>query len=328
MKRQSNAYIVELRGRFAAALTEDGRFIRVRNRGYEIGQAVRVEQPKQGEPSRRPAKRRVRVGALASMAAGFLLLLLGGFAGYRTPVGVVSLDVNPSIEYTINCFDRVLKMEAVNEDAEAILNQIDEDALLYQTVDTAVEQTIEALRSSGYLAEETENDLVLSASSYSAAHAEQLAARLAARAEKQKDLTVVSVSVSRSDVEEAHALGTSAGKLYLIERLQQATGTDEAFDPKDWLNTPVREIIRETATRSGVPQQNGEQDGQTPAGQQSPDATPPQSGTGATVPDGSTTSPQPTGGEQGGPVGPGQTDGSGGTGGAGGEPPAGGSPPG
>ena len=267
MKRQSNAYIVELRGRFAAALTEDGRFIRVRNRGYEIGQAVRVEQPKQGEPSRRPAKRRVRVGALASMAAGFLLLLLGGFAGYRTPVGVVSLDVNPSIEYTINCFDRVLKMEAVNEDAEAILNQIDEDALLYQTVDTAVEQTIEALRSSGYLAEETENDLVLSASSYSAAHAERLAARLATRAEKQKDLTVVSVSVSRSDVEEAHALGTSAGKLYLVEQLQKSSDGDGAFDTEDWIEKPVREIMKKTQEQQdqSAPQGTG---GEEPSGGQ------------------------------------------------------------
>jgi hypothetical protein len=168
---------------------------------------------------------------------------------------------------------------------------------------------------------------VLSASALTLTHANALANRLEQLVMQQGDLQVTSVSVSKSEVQQAHALGTSAGKLYLIERLQQATGTDEAFDPKDWLNTPVREIIRETATRSGAPQPNGEQNGQTPAGSQS-DATPPQSGTGATVPGGSTTSPQPTGGEQGGPVGPGPTDSSGGTGGAGGEPPAGGSPPG
>lgn len=261
MKRQSNAYIVELRGRFAAALTEDGRFIRVRNRGFEIGQTVRIELPEQGEPIRRPVKRRVRAGALASMAAGFLLLLLGGFAGYRTPVGVVSLDVNPSIEYTINCFDRVLKMEAVNEDAETILNQIDEDALLYQPVDTAIEQTIVTLRSNGYFAEETENDVVLSASSYSAAHAERLAERLAERAEKQKDLTVVSISVSKSDVEEAHALGTSAGKLYLVEQLQKSSDESAAFDTEDWIEKPVREIMKKTLEQQdlNMPQGTGDE---------------------------------------------------------------------
>jgi hypothetical protein len=195
-------------------------------------------------------------------------------------------------------------------------------------VDKAVEATIFQLRESGYLVEQTENDVVLSASALTLTHANALANRLEQLVMQQGDLQVTSVSVSKSEVQQAHALGTSAGKLYLIERLQQATGTDEAFDPKDWLNTPVREIIRETATRSGVPRQNGEQDGQTPAGSPLTNATPPQSGTGATVPGGSTTSPQPTGGEQGGPVGPGPTDSSGGTGGAGGEPPAGGSPPG
>lgn len=240
MKRQSNAYIVELRGRFAAALTEDGRFVRVRNRGYEIGQTVLLEQ------AERPVTRRARMTALASMAAGFLMLVLGGFAGYRTPAGVVSLDVNPSIEYTINCFDRVLEISAVNEDAEPILSQIDEGALLYRPVDTAVEQTIEALRDSGYLLEETENDVVLSASSYSEAHAAQLAARLEASAEQQQNLTVVSVSVSKSDVEAAHALGASAGKLYIVEQLQKSSGGDDAYDTEDWLEKPVREIMQKT----------------------------------------------------------------------------------
>jgi hypothetical protein len=125
-------------------------------------------------------------------------------------------------------------------------------------------------------------------------------------------------------VQQAHALGTSAGKLYLIERLQQATGTDEAFDPKDWLNTPVREIIRETAVRSGAPQSNGEQNGQSPAGSSLPDATPPQSGTGTPASGGSTPAPIPSG-EQEGSGGSGQA---GGTGGPGAQPPAGGSPPG
>jgi hypothetical protein len=316
-----NAYILEINGRHAAALTEDGRFVRVKNKNYFVGQSVQLNERKE------ETKQRVRYSALASMAAGFALLLFGGFAGYNAPVGVVSLDVNPSIEYTINCFDRVLSIEGVNEDGSRIISEMNSENLINQPVSEAVEATILQLRESGYLMEQTDNDVVLSASALTLTHANALANRLEQLVMQQGDLQVTSVSVSKSEVQQAHALGTSAGKLYLIERLQQATGTDEAFDPKDWLNTPVREIIRETATRSGAPQPNGEQNGQTPAGSQS-DATPPQSGTGATVPGGSTTSPQPTGGEQGGPVGPGPTDSSGGTGGAGGEPPAGGSPPG
>lgn len=316
-----NAYILEINGRHAAALTEDGRFVRVKNKNYFVGQSVQLNERKE------ETKQRVRYSALASMAAGFALLLFGGFAGYNAPVGVVSLDVNPSIEYTINCFDRVLSIDGVNEDGSRIVSEMNSETLINQPVDKAVEATIFQLRESGYLVEQTENDVVLSASALTLTHANALANRLEQLVMQQEDLQVTSVSVSKSEVQQAHALGTSAGKLYIIEQLGKAIGSDGAFDPKDWLNTPVREIIRETATRSGAPQPNGEQNGQTPAGSQS-DATPPQSGTGTPVPGGSTTSPQPTGGEPGSPVGPGPTDSSGGTGGAGGEPPAGGSPPG
>ncbi|MEZ4629035.1 MAG: hypothetical protein R2912_13440, partial [Eubacteriales bacterium] len=107
MKEQHSAVIVDIRGAYAAALTAGGEYIRVRNDGYEIGQPISLRR------AAHTAGRRARISALASVAAGFLLLLFGGFTGYVAPAGVVSLDVNPSIEYTINCFDRVLSVSAV-----------------------------------------------------------------------------------------------------------------------------------------------------------------------------------------------------------------------
>ena len=46
-------------------------------------------------------------------------------------------------------------------------------------------------------------------------------------------------------MESAHALGTSAGKLHIIEQLKESSGEGEEFDPSDWVETPVREIIAE-----------------------------------------------------------------------------------
>lgn len=311
-----NAYILEINGRHAAALTEDGRFVRVKNNSYCVGQSIRLD----GRNAQ--AKQRTRRTALASMAAGFLLLL-GGFTSYAAPVGVVSLDVNPSIEYTINCFDRVLFIDGVNEDGSRIISAMNSENLLNHPVDEAVEATILQLRESGYLMEETDNDVVLSASALTRTHADALANRLELLASQQENLQVTAVSVSRNEVQQAHALGTSAGKLYLIEQLGKASETDGAFDPKDWLETPVREILRETAYRSGAPRQNDTQGEQTPAASPLQQATPrPESGSGTPVPGGNGGTPLPTGGEQGGS---GQT---GGAGGPGGQPPAGGSPPG
>lgn len=252
MKQEIGACIVDLRGGHAAALTEDGRFVRIRNQGYEVGQTVRLggAKPK--------AERRAQLRALVSVAAGLLLLILGGFQGYQTPVGIVSLDVNPSIEYTINCFDRVLTAEGVNEDGERILDQIDESLLMNLPIDEAVEQTIQMLRDNGYLELEAENDVMLSASSYSTRHAERLAKELKERVALQEDLAVTSVSVTNGEVEQAHALGASAGKLYLVERLQQATKDGARFDQADWLGKPIREIMQKTQEQESMYPPQGE----------------------------------------------------------------------
>jgi hypothetical protein len=256
MNEQKSAMIVEIRGAYAAALRDDGVFVRVHNAGYDIGQTIMLDvfvEEESISPTR-VKRRRSRVTAFAGVAAGFLLLLLGGFKGYTTPVGVVSLDVNPSIEYSINCFDRVLDISAVNEDAEKILAGLDEDALRYRPVDEAVDATIAVLRENGYLTDVTENDVVISAASYSERHTDEITQRLGQRVRQQADLTVYSIPVSENDVQSAHNLGTSAGKLQIIERLGDSWGKDETFDPGDWVARPVREIIRETKEQADANQ--------------------------------------------------------------------------
>lgn len=259
MKRESiSAVIVEIRGRSAVALTCDGAFERVRNDHFEIGQQLLLTSE---QPTAQPVRRRARITAYAAMAAGFLLLVFGGFKGYTTPAGVVSLDVNPSIEYTINAFDRVLDISAVNDDGERILANMDENALLYRPVDEAVDATILALRESGYFSGTAGNDVVISAFSYSVRHTEQIAERLGNRVGEQDDLTVLSVPVSKGEVESAHALGTSAGKLHIVEELEASWTAPETFDADEWILRPVREIIGETKTqREGRDEQEEEQE--------------------------------------------------------------------
>ncbi|MBA4347394.1 MAG: hypothetical protein C0413_00875 [Clostridiales bacterium] len=274
-QEQTGAVIVEVRGNKAVALTEQGEFIRVHNEGYTVGQqALLIPQPEVALPVRR----RMRVTAYAAMTAGFLLLLFGGFKGYTMPVGVVSLDVNPSIEYTINAFDRVLDISAVNDDAGLILAGMDENALLYRPIDEAVDVTILTLRENGYLSDATENDVVISASSFDLRHTERIAERLGVRVRQHGDLTVYSVAVSNGEVEYAHARGTSAGKFYIIEELEDSWAAPESFDSDDWIARPIREIILETKTQRESRDDDGDDEDRewsanqpfkTPTGQQS-----------------------------------------------------------
>ena len=269
MNEQKSAMIVEIRGAYAAALREDGVFVRVRNTRYTIGQTILLDVAVEEEqaPSAQPRRRRSRVTAFAGVAAGFLLLLLGGFKGYTTPAGVVSLDVNPSIEYSINFFDRVLDISAVNDDAEKILAGLDEKALRYHTVDEAVDATITVLRENGYLTDATENDVVISAVSYNDAHTAAIADRLGKQVQKQADLTVYAIPVSKNDVQSAHDMGTSAGKLQIIERLGESWDSEETFDPGDWVARPVREIIRETKEQANAKENGNGNPKSTTAGQ-------------------------------------------------------------
>ena len=108
------AVIVAVEGRYAAALTQDGRMTRVRNRGYALGQTVEPEALTAASPLR-------KASAWAAAAAAALVLLGGGGYLYASPYAYVSLDVNPSVEYVLNRFDRVLQATAVNEDGGRVL---------------------------------------------------------------------------------------------------------------------------------------------------------------------------------------------------------------
>ena len=72
------------------------------------------------------ARRRPRRRALAAVAA-CLILALAGFglvAAYRHPVAYIGIDVNPSIELAVNCFDIVVAAEPLNDDGRALLEDV------------------------------------------------------------------------------------------------------------------------------------------------------------------------------------------------------------
>ena len=66
-------------------------------------------------------KRRInRYPYLASVTVCLLFLMFGGHWFYFTPTAKISIDVNPSLELGINRFDRVVVVEAYNEDGREL----------------------------------------------------------------------------------------------------------------------------------------------------------------------------------------------------------------
>lgn len=79
-----------------------------------------------GEAAKRRKKPvfRLRYAAVAAiMLVG--ILSFGGISAYAMPASYISIDVNPSIELSVNRFDRVVAAKAYNDDGAAILEGID-----------------------------------------------------------------------------------------------------------------------------------------------------------------------------------------------------------
>ncbi|MBR3705280.1 MAG: hypothetical protein IKM11_07330 [Oscillospiraceae bacterium] len=70
----------------------------------------------------RRQRRRYPMRYAVAAACLFVLLTISGCGIYFTPVATISVDVNPSLELSVNRFDRVIAATPFNEDAQMILS--------------------------------------------------------------------------------------------------------------------------------------------------------------------------------------------------------------
>src|SRR5665648_659946 len=114
--RSMKAVVLDIKKNKAVALSDDGMVKEVNNKNFRIGQTIEMEKKSMKKMSKK--YRNIAAGVAASL----VILLGGGTAyAYNTPVAHVSLDVNPSITYSVNAFNRVIDVDRTNPDGEAIL---------------------------------------------------------------------------------------------------------------------------------------------------------------------------------------------------------------
>lgn len=150
--------VVEIKNDFAAVLSDDGRILKVKNKDYTLGQVIVMKKEKFHITKK-----------VALLVASLAVVVLAGSIGvkaYTTPYSYVSMDVNPSIEYTLNRFDRVIDVNAVNDDGQEILDVIDVDSLYHMNIEDAIIKTVDQISAEGYLneAENTSGSTVVVAS--------------------------------------------------------------------------------------------------------------------------------------------------------------------
>ena len=229
------AVIVDLQKGQAAALCDDGRVVKLADAGYALGQIVEVHERKRRTPLW------VRCASTAA-AAALLLVGAGGGVAYAMPYGVVSLDVNPSLEYTINRFDYVLKVEGVNEDGKELLSQLDTKQLVNRRIGDALETSMQQLEAGDWLGGESD-EILIAAGTKQPDHAERLLSRLEnALNSRREGLEVRTLAVSEEEISAAHKEGMSAGRHRVLDELKESEGA--AFVVGDWADRPIRDILQ------------------------------------------------------------------------------------
>ena len=164
------AVVVDIKGKYAAALDENGTVRKIADTGYAPGQEIELHALRD-----RPHLSLRRIGSLAAAAA--LVLSIGVGTAYATPYGTVNLEGSSELAYTINRFDYVLDVTAQNEEAEALLSEIGKGRLKHHRVEDAVAVTVNLLTQSGDQEEETQSIQIVT-NTRSEAHSEQLQAQL------------------------------------------------------------------------------------------------------------------------------------------------------
>ncbi len=166
------ALIMETDGRYAAALREDGEVVRVLRGDREIGQEIELENAAASSVSGRIKK------AASVAAAAVILLAAGSAAAYAMPYGTVSVEGETTLEYTINCFDRVLDVKTLGAD-------LDVSDLLHKEIGDAGLTAVEELDRTREETGETQA-LVITAETRSGKHTQSLQASLDRIAETQE----------------------------------------------------------------------------------------------------------------------------------------------
>lgn len=129
--------VMQIENGQAVLLDNKGSFITVKDRGYSIGQTIQY--------------RKAPMNGMYATAASLVLatvLGVGGYKLYYTPVSYLSIEINPSIQLSINVFDRVIGYEYFNDDGKVILDDI---KISNGKSKDSVEKIIESAQYRGYL---------------------------------------------------------------------------------------------------------------------------------------------------------------------------------
>lgn len=200
--------------------------------------AVRAEENLK-QKTRDALARRLRRGTrprsrarLAVALACLCLVCAGGCGLYFTPTVRISLDINPSIELSVNCFNRVIGAAGYNADGQALLSGLKlQNASYAEAVDRVLAQeTVVRLMSEG-------GRMTIAVVGPEGKQRDAILTAMEARARERQNISCCAFRTE--EAEEAHDLGFSYGK---YRTFLDAQALDPELTPQEAQSMSMREL--------------------------------------------------------------------------------------
>ena len=229
------AVVLEIRDGYAAVMVQGGGIERIRDNGYKPGQEIIMSR-----------KMIQNSGAFRFIvaAAALVLVVFGAGVTYKRNIkesAYVTVDVNPSLEYAVNAKCKVLRVTALNADAQAIADKLQNDGVKGEDLETALENTKAELYRAGYLGEEKDNIMLVSVVSDDILVRKDL--KMAAETiAAEEDVAVYVVESTMSERKEAKEQGVSAGRYEVTKKAVAESGTGEVKAQ----DSSVKELVEST----------------------------------------------------------------------------------
>ena len=178
------------------------------------------------------------------LVAAFCLLCavgLGGYQSFMATTAVISIDINPSIEISVNRYNRVVDFKAYNEDGQALL---DGQSLKYKTYKEAVDTLLASDKIETSIA--SGGELVLSVAPENATQGDAITTYLNGCTKNIENASCETVSYE--SIEKAHALGMSCGRYKVYEKI---VAYEPDFTAETCNNMTVRELHQKLGEHEG-----------------------------------------------------------------------------
>lgn len=230
------AVVLEIKENWAAVLCEDGVVRKIKKGKLSVGDSLDISTESRGKILSIGSFRRYLAGSAAAL---FLLTAgAGGVYSYNTvwACSYVSMDINPSIEYTLNRQNHVIKVKGLNEEGQEVADELVKTSLHNATLEEALEQTKLILSQKNYLNSDAGEYVLINVSANNIGRMDTLQkeALSAFSAEQtQGKLNLVLTGSTLKEHKTASSLGISTGTYQQIQYIKAKSQKDGNESPTD-----------------------------------------------------------------------------------------------